>query len=152
MMSILQESLQIILRMYNQLMKHALCIIALLISSNTASSNSYYQDAVSNFQNNNFEKSIQFLEKDIVFNPKSSDSYILLGKSYNELSDLEKSYKYFNIAFTLNPENIELNYLLGKKSYELGFIEKYGEYISNLEILCSGSCEEINNLKDLASE
>ena len=65
---------------------------------------------------------------------------------------LEKSYKYFNIAFTLNPENIELNYLLGKKSYELGFIEKYGEYISNLEILCSGGCEEIDNLKDLASE
>ena len=32
------------------------------------------------------------------------------------------------------------------------FIEKYGEYISNLEILCSGNCEEINNLKDLASE
>ena len=151
-MSILQESLQIILRMYNQLMRHALCIIVLLISSNIASSNSYFQDAVSNFQNNNFEKSIQFLEKDIVFNPKSSDSYILLGKSYNELSDLEKSYKYFNIAFTLNHENIELNYLLGKKSYELGFIEKYGEYISNLEILCSGNCEEINNLKDLASE
>ena len=64
---------QIILRMYNQLMRHALCIIALFISSNIASSNSYYQDAVSNFQNNNFEKSIQFLEKDIVFNPKSPD-------------------------------------------------------------------------------
>ena len=88
MMSILQESLQIILRMYNQSIKHALCIIALLISSNIASSNSYYQDAISNFQKNNFEKTIQFLEKDIVFNPKSSISYILLGKSYNELSDL----------------------------------------------------------------
>ena len=72
---------------------------------------------------------------------KSSNSYILLGKSYNELSDLEKSYKYFNIAFTLNPENVELNFLLGEKSYELGLIEEYGEYISNLEILCSGSCE-----------
>ena len=57
-----------------------------------------------------------------------------------------------NSIFTLNPENIELNFLLGEKSYELGFIEKYGEYISNLEILCSGSCEEINNLKDLASD
>ena len=133
-------------------MRHALCIIALLISSNIASSNSYYQDAISNFQNNNFEKTIQFLEKDIVFNPKFANSYILLGKSYNELSDIEKSYKYFNIAFTLNPENIELNFLLGEKSYELGLIEEYGEYISNLEILCSGSREEINNLKDLASE
>ena len=150
-MSILQENHQIILRMHSRLIRYALFVIALLLSSNIASSNSYYQDAFSNFQNNNFEKTIQILEKDIVFNPKSSDSYILLGKSYNELSDSEKSYKYFNIAFTLNPENIELNFLLGKKSYELGLIEKYGEYISNLEILCSGSCEEINNLKDLAS-
>ena len=138
--------------MYSRLIRYALFVIALLLSSNIASSNSYYQDAFSNFQNNNFEITIQILEKDIVFNPKSSDSYILLGKSYNELSDSEKSYKYFNIAFTLNPENIELNFLLGKKSYELGLIEKYGEYISNLEILCSGSCKEINNLKDLASE
>ena len=77
MMSILHESLQIILRMYNQSIKHALCIIALLISSNIASSNSYYQDAISNFQNNNFEKTIQFLEKDIVFNPKSSNSVLI---------------------------------------------------------------------------
>ena len=151
-MSILQESHQIILQMYNQFIKYALFIIALLLSSNIVYSDSYYQDAFSSFQNNNFEKTIQFLEKDIVFNPKSSNSYILLGKSYNELSDIEKSYKYFNIAFTLNPENIELNFLLGEKSYELGLIEEYGEYISNLEILCSGSCEEINNLKDLASE
>tara|TARA_B100000575_G_scaffold273806_1_gene257049 strand:+ start:95 stop:511 length:417 start_codon:yes stop_codon:yes gene_type:complete len=138
--------------MYNQLMRCTLFFFILLTTSNVAFSNSFYQDAFSSFQNNNFEKTIHLLEKDIVFNPKSSDSYILLGKSYNKISDLEKSYKYFNIAFTLNPENIELNFLLGEKSYELGLIEKYGEYISNLETLCSGDCEEIGNLKDLASE
>ena len=133
-------------------MKYVYSFILLLIFTSIASSNNYYQDAFLNFQNNNFEKTIKYLEKNIVFNPKSSESYILLGKAYSELSDINKSYKYYNIAFTLSPENKELNFLLGEKSYELGLIEEYGEYISNLEIICSGSCNEIDNLKQLTSE
>ena len=133
-------------------MKYVYSFILLLIFTSVASSNNYYQDALLNFQNNNFEKTIEYLEKNIVFNPKSSESYVLLGKAYSELSDINKSYKYYNIAFTLSPENKELNFLLGEKSYELGLIEEYGEYISNLEIICSGSCNEIDNLKQLTSE
>jgi len=152
MMLTSQESRPTILQICNKVMKYVYSFILLLIFTSVASSNNYYQDALLNFQNNNFEKTIEYLEKNIVFNPKSSESYVLLGKAYSELSDINKSYKYYNIAFTLSPENKELNFLLGEKSYELGLIEEYGEYISNLEIICSGSCNEIDNLKQLTSE
>ena len=115
-------------------------------------STSFYQEALDNFEKNEFELSIKYLEKNIVFNPKSSESYILLGKSYSAMDNVDKANKYFKIAYTLIPENIELNYLLGKVSYNLGLIEEYAEYLSNLEIICPVNCDEIDKLKKLSTE
>ena len=113
---------------------------------------SFYQEALQSFERDEFELSIKYLEKNIVFNPKSSESYILLGKSYSALENSDKAEKYYKIAYTLIPENIELNFLLGEVSYNLGHIEEYAKYLSNLEILCPGKCNEIDRLKQLSVE
>ena len=150
MMSISQESHQIIRQTYKRLMKILLVTIFCILPTSIFASNSFYASALNIFNEENFEKAIKYLEKDIVFNPKSSESYILLGKSYEGLEDQDNALKYYEIAFTLIPHNLELNYLIGKVSFELGLIEQYAEQISNLEILCETSCEEIVKLKDLA--
>ena len=150
MMSISQESHQIIRQTYKRLMKILLVTVIFLYPTIIFASNSFYESALNVFNEENFEKTIRYLEKDIVFNPKSSESYILLGKSYEGLEDQDNALKYYEIAFTLIPHNLELNYLIGKVSYELGLIEQYAEQISNLEILCETSCEEIVKLKNLA--
>ena len=150
MMLISQESHQIIRQTYKRLMKILLVTVIFLLPTIISASNSFYASALNGFNEENFEKAIKYLEKDIVFNPKSSESYILLGKSYEGLEDQDNALKYYEIAFTLIPHNLELNYLIGKVSYELGLIEQYAEQISNLEILCETSCEEIVKLKDLA--
>ena len=150
MMSISQESHQIIRQTYKRLMKILLVTVIFLLPTIISASNSFYASALNGFNEENFEKAIRYLEKEIVFNPKSSESYVLLGKSYEGLDDQNNALKYYEIAFTLIPHNLELNYLIGKVSYELGQIEQYAEQISNLEILCETSCEEIVKLKDLA--
>jgi len=150
MMSISQESHQIIRQTYKRLMKILLVTVIFLYPTIIFASNSFYESALNGFNEENFEKTIRYLEKEIVFNPKSSESYVLLGKSYEGLDDQNNALKYYEIAFTLIPHNLELNYLIGKVSYELGLIEQYAEQISNLEILCETSCEEIVKLKDLA--
>ena len=150
MMLISQESHQIIRQTYKRLMKILLVTVIFLYPTVIFASNSFYASALNVFNEENFEKAIKYLEKDIVFNPKSSESYILLGKSYEGLEDQDNALKYYEIAFTLIPHNLELNFLIGKVSYELGLIEQYAEQISNLEILCETSCEEIVKLKDLA--
>ena len=149
-MSISQESHQIIRQTYKRLMKILFVTVIFLFPTIISASNSFYVSALNGFNEENFEKAIKYLEKDIVFNPKSPESYILLGKSYEGLEDQDNALKYYEIAFTLIPHNLELNYLIGKVSYELGLIEQYAEQISNLEILCETSCEEIVKLKDLA--
>ena len=150
MMSISQESHQITRQTYKRLMKVLLVIIICILPTSIFASKSFYASALNVFNEENFEKAIKYLEKDIVFNPKSSESYILLGKSYEGLEDQDNALKYYEIAFTLIPHNLELNFLIGKVSYELGLIEQYAEQISNLEILCETPCEEIVKLKDLA--
>ena len=150
MMLISQESHQIIRQIYKRIMKIILVIVICILPTSIFASNSFYSSALNVFNEENFEKAIKYLEKDIVFNPKSSESYILLGKSYEGLDDQNNALKYYEIAFTLIPHNLELNFLIGKVSYELGLIEQYAEQISNLEILCETSCEEIVKLKDLA--
>ena len=131
-------------------MKILLVTVIFLYPTIIFASNSFYESALNVFNEENFEKTIRYLEKEIVFNPKSSESYVLLGKSYEGLDDQNNALKYYEIAFTLIPHNLELNFLIGKVSYELGLIEQYAEQISNLEILCETSCEEIVKLKDLA--
>ena len=140
--------------MYNKLcMRHTFAITVYFFAiSFSIASTSFYQEALQSFERDEFELSIKYLEKNIVFNPKSSESYILLGKSYSALENADKAEKYFKIAYTLIPENIELNFLLGKVSYDLGHIEDYAEYLSNLEILCPGECNEIDKLKQLSAE
>ena len=150
MMLISQESHQIIRQTYKRLMKILLVTVIFLYPTIIFASNSFYESALNGFNEENYEKTIRYLEKEIVFNPKSSESYVLLGKSYEGLDDQNNALKYYEIAFTLIPHNLELNYLIGKVSYELGLIEQYAEQISNLEILCETSCEEIVKLKDLA--
>ena len=140
--------------MYNKsCMRHAIAITVYFFTiSFSIASTSLYQEALQRFESDEFELSIKYLEKNIVFNPKSSESYILLGKSYSALENSDKAEKYFKIAYTLIPENIELNFLLGEVSYNLGNIEEYAEYLSNLEILCLGKCNEIDRLKQLSVE
>jgi len=134
-------------------MRYTITLIVYIFSiSLSIASVSYYQEALQSFEDDNFELSIKYLEKNIVFNPKSSESYVLLGKTYSALENNEKAKKYFKIAYTLIPENVELNYLLGEVSYNLGLIEEYAEYLSNLEILCTEKCEEIDQLKKLSTE
>ena len=149
MMLILLVSHQIIQPTF-KLMKYFIVLTLFLYSSHSWSASNFYDNALENFNETNYETAIKYLEKEIVFNPKSSESFILLGKSYEKIGDLSTANKYYNIAFTLVPHNLELNFLLGKTAYNLGNIEDYAEFISNLEILCDNDCEEINNLKILA--
>ena len=149
MMLILLVSHQIIQPTF-KLMKYFIILTLFLYSSHSWSASNFYDNALENFNETNYETAIKYLEKEIVFNPKSSESFILLGKSYEKIDDLSTANKYYNIAFTLVPHNLELNFLLGKTAYNLGNIEDYAEFISNLEILCDNDCEEIDNLKLLA--
>ena len=69
-------------------MKYFIILILFLYSSHTWSASNFYDNALENFNETNYETAIKYLEKEIVFNPKSSESFVLLGKSYEKIDDL----------------------------------------------------------------
>ncbi len=114
-----------------------------------ASSQKYFDEALSFYNEGKMDKATFLFEKSVVFNPKNTESYVYLGYLNKELENLEKANHYFIIALTLQPDNLELNYLVGEYFYNNKDNDSYNEYVSNLEILCPDGCEYLEQIKKL---
>ncbi|MDB9986193.1 hypothetical protein OAD84_04440 [Pelagibacterales bacterium] len=114
-----------------------------------ASSQKYFDEALSFYNEGKMDEATFLFEKSAVFNPKNTESYVYLGYLNKELENLEKGNHYFIIALTLQPDNLELNYLVGEYFYNNKDNDSYNEYVSNLEILCPDGCEYLDQIKKL---
>ena len=114
-----------------------------------ASSQKYFDEALSFYNEGKMDKATFLFEKSAVFNPKNTESYVYLGYLNKELENLEKANHYFVIALALQPDNLELNYLVGEYFYNNKDNDSYNEYVSNLEILCPDGCEYLDQIKKL---
>lgn len=114
-----------------------------------ASSQKYFDEALSFYNEGKMDEATFLFEKSAVFNPKNTESYVYLGYLNKELENLEKANHYFVIALALQPDNLELNYLVGEYFYNNKDNDSYNEYVSNLEILCPDGCEYLDQIKKL---
>ena len=114
-----------------------------------ASSQKYFDEALSFYNEGKMDEATFLFEKSAVFNPKNTESYVYLGYLNKELENLEKANHYFIIALTLQPDNLELKYLVGEYFYNNKDNDSYNEYVSNLEILCPDGCEYLDQIKQL---
>ena len=114
-----------------------------------ASSQKYFDEALSFYNEGKMDEATFLFEKSAVFNPKNTESYVYLGYLNKELENLEKANHYFVIALALQPDNLELNYLVGEYFYNNNDNDSYNEYVSNLEILCPDGCEYLDQIKKL---
>ena len=114
-----------------------------------ASSQNYFDEALSSYNEGKMDEATFLFEKSAVFNPKNSDTYVYLGYLNKELENLDKANHYFMIALTLQPDNLELNYLVGEYFYKDNDIDSYNKYVGNLEILCSNECDYLDQIKKL---
>ena len=114
-----------------------------------ASSQKYFDEALSFYNEGKMDEATFLFEKSAIFNPKNTESYVYLGYLNKELENPEKASHYFIIALTLQPDNLELNYLVGEYFYNNKDNDSYNEYVSNLEILCPDGCEYLDQIKKL---
>ena len=117
-----------------------------------ASSQNYFDEALSYYNEGKMNEATFLFEKSAVFNPKNSDTYFYLGYLNKELENLDKANHYFMIALTLQPDNLELNYLVGEYFYKDNDKDSYNKYVGNLEILCPNGCDYLDQIKKLDIE
>jgi len=135
--------------------KIAAIIIMTILAINSyafASSQKYFDDALSFYNEGKMDEATFLFEKSAVFNPKNTESYIYLGYLNKELENLDKANHYFIIALTLQPDNLELNYLVGEYFYKNNDKDSYNKYVDNLEILCPNECDYLDQIKKLDIE
>ena len=132
----------------------AIIIMTILATSSYAfaSSQKYFDDALSFYNEGKMDEATFLFEKSAVFNPKNTESYIYLGYLNKELENLDKANHYFIIALTLQPDNLELNYLVGEYFYKNNDKDSYNKYVDNLEILCPNECDYLVQIKKLDIE
>ena len=132
----------------------AIIIMTILATSSYAfaSSQKYFDDALSFYNDGKMDEATFLFEKSAVFNPKNTESYIYLGYLNKELENLDKANHYFIIALTLQPDNLELNYLVGEYFYKNNDKDSYNKYVDNLEILCPNECDYLVQIKKLDIE
>ena len=135
--------------------KIAAIIIMTILAINSyafASSQKYFDDALSFYNDGKMDEATFLFEKSAVFNPKNTESYIYLGYLNKDLENLDKANHYFIIALTLQPDNLELNYLVGEYFYKNNDKDSYNKYVDNLEILCPNECNYLDQIKKLDIE
>ena len=118
-------------------------IIYLLLAQISLSANlNYYDHGKKLFDEEQFEKSKFFFEKDIVFNPQSEKSYLYLAKIFNENNnDQEQEINLSNVLL-LNPQNDEAIYMLTLLKIKQSDYTEAKKLIEKFNLVCTSFCSK----------
>ena len=120
-----------------------LIIVYLFFVSNTfADKTKYFSEGKILFDKKEFEKSKNFFEKDIVFNPKSEKSYIYLAKIFERNDSVHEQEMNLNNVLLLNPQNDEALYMLALLKIEQSDYKQAKELIKKFDLVCESFCHK----------
>ena len=123
------------------LIKTFVIYFASIITVHSASSN-YFNEGLKLYNQNKFDESKIFFEKDLVFNPKSEKSYLYLAKIFEENNDQE--YEEINLrnVLLLNPKNNEAIYMLILLKINQSNYNSAKELIEQFKLVCNSLCSK----------
>ena len=102
----------------------------------------YFKEGKTLFDKEKFEKSKNFFEKDIVFNPKSEKSYLYLAKIFNKNDNSEEEEINLNNVLLLNPLNDEAIYMLTLLKIKQSDYKGAKELIEKFLLVCKSFCSK----------
>ena len=92
------------------------------------------------FNEEEFDKSKIFFERDIVFNPKNAKSYLYLAKIFNKSdNDFEEEINLDNVLL-LDPQNDEAVYMLIILKIEQSDYGEAKQLIKRFDLVCKSFC------------
>ncbi len=131
----------------NYIMKKNLIINILIIlffmNSNVFSKESnYFIKGIKHFNNQEFDKSKIFFERDLVFNPKSEKSYLFLAKIFNEKKNVEEEEINLKNVLLINPKNDEAIYMLTLIKINQSDYSEAENLINTFTLVCKSFCSK----------
>ena len=120
----------------------------LLFSSVVATQAKFFEEGIKLYENNKFEESKIFFEREIVFNPEHEKSYLYLAKIFNENKNEEAQEINLNNVLLLNPQNDEAIYMLTLLKIKQSDYKKAKELIDRFILICEVFCFKENEMQE----
>ena len=103
---------------------------------------SYFIEGIKHFNNQEFDKSKIFFERDLVFNPKSEKSYLFLAKIFNEKKNVEEEEINLKNVLLINPKNDEAIYMLTLIKIDQSDYSEAENLINTFTLVCKSFCSK----------
>jgi tetratricopeptide (TPR) repeat protein len=88
----------------------------------------YLNIGLAYYMKENYDKSIEMLEKAVQLNTKYEKAYSLLGCAYAGNGNYDKAIEVFDKAIQISPEDANLNYNIGYAYRKTGYLVKATKY------------------------
>ena len=122
-------------------------IILTFVSNNLLAKNNYFNEGLTLFENQKFDKAKFKFEQDIVHNPKNEKSYLYLSKIFNIKKKKELEEQNLNTVILLNPNNEEAIFNLAELKLEESNYEESKKLIEKLLLVCKQYCQKSKSLQ-----
>ncbi len=128
--------------MKKKLLINILFVIFFLHSETFSKESSYFIEGMKYFNNQEFDKSKIFFERDLVFNPKSEKSYLYLAKIFKKKENIEEEEINLKNVLLLNPKNDEAIYMLALIKIKQSDYSEAENLINTFTLVCKSFCSK----------
>ncbi len=133
--------------MRNNLLTNILFILFFLNSNGLAKESNYFIEGIKYFNNQDYDKSKTYFERDLVFNPKSEKAYLYLAKIFMKKKNVDEEEINLKNVLLLNPQNDEAIYMLILIKIEQSDYNKAEELINKFNLVCKFFCSKKNEIE-----
>ena len=118
-------------------------LILVFLNSNVNSKESkHFGEGIKHYNNQEFEKSKIFFERDLVFNPKNEKSYLYLAKIFNKNDNIDEEEINLKNVLLINPQNDEAIYMLILIKIQQSDYMEAEKLIGKFNLVCKSFCSK----------
>ena len=133
----------------NKIFKLLLSVYVIIMSYSVVnSSENFFDEAMTMYQNEKYEEARFLFERNIVYNPKDAKTYLYLAKIYNHEENQRKEENNLTTALLIEPDNEEVLLMLMKIALKKSNYTKVKDLSQTLIKVCNKLCSENDQIKE----
>ena len=133
----------------NKILKLLLSAYVIIMSSSIVhSSENFFDEAMTMYQNEKYEEARFLFERNIVYNPKDAKTYLYLAKIYNQEDNQRQEENNLETVLLIEPDNEEALLMLMKIALKKSNYSKVKDLSQTFIKVCNKLCNENDQIQD----